>query len=308
MNKGYAIGIDVGGSHITSAVVDLDNNVVLTETMSEKEVDTGAGAGDIIRSWAEAIGESMGRSPSPVKGIGMAMPGPFDYSSGISLIREQPKLRNLYGMNVNEALQTELGTTIPVRFMNDTSSFAIGEAFAGSGKGFRRMVAITLGTGFGSAFLENGIPVVESEDVPELGYVYHLPFKEGIADDYFSTRWFVGRYKELTGIRISGVKEIADLADKDEVVKQIFEEFGNSLGTFLSPWLKKFKAEALVSGGNISRAWHLFGGSFDQALKDENVSLVSFVSELKEDAALLGSAQLLVEEYWNEMKDVVARM
>jgi hypothetical protein len=32
------------------------------------------------------------------------------------------------------------------------------------------------------------------------------------------------------------------------------------------------------------------------------------VSELKEHAALLGSAQLLVDQYWEEMKDVIKLM
>ncbi|MEN8228807.1 MAG: hypothetical protein ABFS38_11695 [Bacteroidota bacterium] len=43
-------------------------------------------------------------------------------------------------------------------------------------------------------------------------------------------------------------------------------------------------------------------------MNNENVDIVTAVSELKEHAALLGSAQLLVEEYWKDMKDVVAQM
>ncbi|MEN8229964.1 MAG: ROK family protein [Bacteroidota bacterium] len=308
MRKGLSIGVDVGGSHVTSAVINLDDNAVLSETLSGRDVDTSAEADVIIRSWAEAIIESMAKSPEPVTGIGMAMPGPFDYSKGIALFRGLPKFNKLYGLNVSQALQTELNTPMPIRFMNDASAFAVGEAFAGSGKGFNRLMAITLGTGFGSAFLQEGIPVIEREDVPELGCVYHLPYKDGIVDEYFSTRWFVGRYEELTGKQVKGVKSIADLAGSDEVAKALFDEFGSNLGTLLSPWFKKFKVEALIAGGNISRAWPLFGGTFDLALKNENVDIVTAVSELKEHAALLGSAQLLVEEYWKDMKDVVAQM
>ncbi len=308
MSKGFAIGVDVGGSHITSAVIDLDKNNILTETLSEKDVDTGAEAGEIIRSWGEAILESMEKSPAPVKGIGIAMPGPFNYSKGIALFRGLPKFKKIYGLNVSQAIQSELNTGIPVRFINDASAFAVGEAFAGSGKGFRRLIAITLGTGFGSAFLENGVPVIEGEDIPDNGYVYHLPFREGIADEYFSTRWFVGRYNELTGKQVKGVKDIADIVDTDELAKVLFDEFGTNLGTFLSPWIKKFKAESLVAGGNISKAWKLFGGALDQALINNNIHIVTSVSELKEHAALLGSAQLLVEEYWDKMKDAVALM
>ena len=60
-------------------------------------------------------------------------------------------------------------------------------------------LSITLGTGFGSAFISNRIPIVDGPLVPRLGCVYHLPYRDGIADDYFSTRGLLGRYKKLTG-------------------------------------------------------------------------------------------------------------
>jgi glucokinase len=308
MKKGYAVGVDVGGSHVTSAVIDLDHKTILSETLEGKDVDTGGEAGSIIRSWAESISSSREKSPAPVAGIGMAMPGPFNYSKGIALFRGLPKFGKLYGLNVCQALQTELDTSLPVRFINDASAFAVGEAFAGSGQGFERLVVITLGTGFGSAFLENGIPVMDREDVPENGYVYNLPYKEGIADEYFSTRWFVGRYKELTGKELEGVKDLVDLVNSDEVARDLFDEFGYGLGAFLSPWLKAFKAEALVAGGNISKAWPIFGNSFQRALDNDGINLATAVSDLKEHAALLGSAHLLVDQYWEDMKDVVKLM
>jgi glucokinase len=308
MKKGYAVGVDVGGSHVTSAVIDLDKKKILPETLVEKDVDTTGEAGKIIRYWAETISTSMEKCPAPVAGIGLAMPGPFNYSKGVALFHGLPKLSKLYGLNVCQALQTELDTDMPVRFINDASAFAVGEAFAGSGKGFQRLLVITLGTGFGSAFLENGIPVMDREDVPQNGYVYNLPYKEGMADEYFSTRWFVGHYGELTGKKVDGVRDLVELADSDEVARGLFDEFGYSLGTFLSPWLKSFKAEALVAGGNISKAWPLFENSFRQVLEMENINIITTVSELKEHAALLGSAHLIEEGYWEEMKEVIKLM
>ena len=37
-----------------------------------------------------------------VKGIGFAMPGPFDYVKGICYIQGVAKYENLYGINVTE--------------------------------------------------------------------------------------------------------------------------------------------------------------------------------------------------------------
>lgn len=308
MKKRYAVGVDVGGSHVTSAVIDLDRNKILLDTLEEKDVDTGGEAGKIISSWTTAISASMNKSPAPVAGIGMAMPGPFNYTRGIALFRGLPKFSKLYGLNVSQAIRTELDVNLRIRFVNDASAFAVGEAFAGSGKGFQRLLVLTLGTGFGSAFLEDGIPVMDRGDVPDNGYVYHLPYKDGIADEYFSTRWFVRRYKELSGKEIRGVKDLAEIVESDASARDLFDEFGQNLGEFLSPWLKSFRAEALVAGGNISNAWPYFGNSFQRALENENINITTSVSELKEHAALLGSAHLLLDPYWEKMKDVVKLM
>ncbi|MEN8193551.1 MAG: ROK family protein [Bacteroidota bacterium] len=308
MSNSFAIGVDVGGSHITTSVINLDKGVILEDTITEQDVDNSAEAIEIIALWSKTISDSISKSQEEVKGIGIAMPGPFDYAKGISLIKGVQKFEKLYGLNVKQALQTKLDTNLPIRFINDASAFAVGEVFAGSGKGYNRVLAITLGTGFGSAFTENGIPIIEREDVPEIGCVYHLPFKESIADDYFSTRWCIGRYKELTGKEVFGVKEIADIVEKDKMANQVFEEFGTNLGGFLAPWLKKFGAEVLVIGGNISKAWHLYEDKFHKELANEGVNVVTAVSQLKEHAALLGSAHLIDEKYWENMKEAVALM
>ena len=82
------------------------------------------------------------------------MPGPFDYVKGICYIRGVAKYENLYGLNISECHCSILGVhdDFLIRFMNDASSFAVGEAWAGSASKFNRSLSITLGTGFGSAF------------------------------------------------------------------------------------------------------------------------------------------------------------
>ena len=192
--------------------------------------------------------------------------------------------------------------------MNDASSFAVGEAWVGKAAGYRRMMAITLGTGFGSAFLEDRIPVVEGDSVPKMGCVYHLPFGNGIADDYFSTRWFTSRFREVTGREAAGVREVAMMAGRAPEVTEIFSEFGNSLGGFLAPWLKRFGAEILVIGGNISHAFNLFGPALEKTLRNEGCDTKIAISELKEDAALLGSAYLLDNDFWKAVQPALPLM
>ena len=306
-----AIGVDIGGSHITAVAVDMASHTIISGSRAESPVDNKAEADEILTVWTDTLRKVLkGMQIFNLRGIGFAMPGPFDYVRGICLIRGVPKYEKLYGVNIGKAVASRLGLPCDcrVRFMNDASSFAVGEAWAGKASGYKKMMAITLGTGFGSAFVDNRIPVVDGDMVPKMGCVYHLPFGTGIADDYFSTRWFTSRYRELTGREAEGVKEVAMEAMRIPVVRSLFTEFGSRLGTFLAPWLMKFGAEILVIGGNISNGWELFGPDLERALRGAGCNTTVVISELKEDAALLGSAYLLDEGFWKAVQPALALM
>ena len=311
MNKNIAIGTDIGGSHISCAAIDLVSGKIIRNTLTERSVDNQAQANTIIGTWTQALSAVLKKVPlENVKGIGFAMPGPFDYVKGISYIRGVAKYENLYGINITDAISNSLSVKdgFLIRFMNDASSFAVGEAWAGSAANFNRSLSITLGTGFGSAFIRNRIPIVDGPEVPKLGCIYHLPFKDGIADDYFSTRGLLSRYKKLTGKGLGGVKELAALAGTEKAVTDLFIDFGENTGLFLAPWLNKFKAEILVIGGNISHAYNLFGDAFEIRLKKENCFCKVAISKLKEDAALLGSGYLLDDEFWRSVQHALPLM
>jgi glucokinase len=309
--QNIAIGVDIGGSHITAIAVDMTANRIINGSRAESPVDNKAEADVILAVWSDTLKQVMrGIQIFNLRGIGFAMPGPFDYVRGICLIRGVPKYEKLYGVNVGKAIGSRLGLPCDcrVRFMNDASSFAVGEAWAGKAAGYHRMMAITLGTGFGSAFLEDRIPVVEGDRVPKMGCVYHLPFGNGIADDYFSTRWFTARYREVTGQEAAGVREVAMMAGRAPEVKEIFSEFGTGLGGFLAPWLIRFGAEILVIGGNISHSFNLFGPAMENTLRREGCDTIIAISELKEDAALLGSAYLLDDDFWKAVQPALPLM
>jgi glucokinase len=195
-----------------------------------------------------------------------------------------------------------------IRFINDATAFAVGEAWLGRASKACHSLSIALGTGLGSAFITNRIPVVEGENVPKLGCIYHLPYKDGIADEYFSTRGLLGRYKKLYGIDLKGVKELAVLASSDRLVSDLFKDYGDELGLFLSPWLKRFNAEILVIGGNISYASDLFIKTLENRLKEENCNCELAISELREDAALIGSAYLLDDDFWKSVQHALPLM
>jgi glucokinase len=312
MNNRYAIGADIGGSHISALLINLESKKVEKDSLVSRPVDNKATAGKILETWALAlkqIFETIDREE--LAGIGFAMPGPFDYENGIAhFTHEVAKYEKLNGVNVGYHMKQllNLREDMPIRFMNDATSFAVGEVWAGKSSGFQRTIAITLGTGFGSAFTDSGIPVLERDDVPKLGCLWHLPFKEGIADDYFSTRWFIKRYAEETMETLPGVKEIAVRAATDNAAKRLFYEFGVNLGNFLGPWVRKFRAESIIIGGNMTGAWELFGPAFKLTLKQDDEQAAIIISELGETAAMVGSARLMDECFWASVKPLLSKM
>lgn len=306
----YAIGVDIGGSHISSVLVDRETSQMVPESLAEQKVDNQASAYEILSGWAVALRKTMScAAVDELAGIGFAMPGPFDYQTGVALMKNVAKYDSLYGINVGNELKKRLNLPVemPFRYLNDALSFAVGECWTGKAAGHKNVMAITLGTGFGSAFLTNGVPVIEGDRVPKMGYVYHIPYKNGIADDYFSTRWFIEEYFLRSGISVSGVKEIAERVNADMDAGQLFENFGTDLGNFLAPLLRNFEAECLLIGGNISGAYPLFGPSFENSLHDKKVSVEVVVSELMESAAMAGSARLLNETFWKQMEPLLSK-
>jgi glucokinase len=309
--KKYAIGVDIGGSHICSALIDMERKFIVPESFSDLKVDNQASANSIMGIWTDALKKTLsGIRMDELVGIGFAMPGPFDYEKGIALFERVAKYESLYNLNVVEYLRKSLGlgNNISVRFMNDATSFAVGEAWIGKSAGFQKSIALTLGTGFGSAFIENGIPVLDRDDVPQLGCVWHLLYKNGIADDYFSTRWFIKEFARKTGKTLHGVKEISEAAKTDENAKELFIQFGDNLGKFLGPWINKFHAEVLVIGGNMAGAYKLFGTPFEKSLEVQKIKIPVHLSEHKENAALIGSARLLETDFWEKVKYLLTKM
>lgn len=300
--KIWSIGVDIGGTHITCAAVQIEEGRLAEATRSRESYDHEAPADVILERWASALNHTISAIDlSQLAGIGFAIPGPFEYRNGVS--RMQHKFRNLYGVHIPTALDQLLAPEgeLPMRFLNDASAFAVGEAWLGEGRGFGKVVVVTLGTGFGSAFIDDGVPVVAGAGVPEEGCLWHLPFQDGIADHYFSTGWFLREYEKRTGQKVDGVKTLADRVGADAEARALFTRFGRNLAECLAPWLQKFGAEALVVGGNIAHALPLFEADFSAGLQAAGVTVKVAPSRLLEDAALIGSARLMDEVFWKKV-------
>ncbi|MDY8138402.1 ROK family protein [Aquimarina sp. 2201CG5-10] len=297
------LGVDIGGSHISVAIIDenipYEVRQIYTVKVGHKEkLET------IIDSWICGMQLAIDNlGDKELKGIGIAIPGPFDYNQGVFPDKGESKFEALYNLNLKECIvdRLKLKSSVPVQFYNDAACFGIGEAWIGQIASCKKAIAITLGTGFGATFLINGVPVTSGKGVPLYGELYHLPFGDDIADTHFSTQWFQKRYKELTDKEITGVKELMMFTENNPIVVQIFEEFSGNLAVFLEPWLRDFEAEAIVIGGNISNAWTFFESNLSQALNKLNIKTELYKSQLRENAALVGGARLVDVDFYSKL-------
>ena len=285
MINNVVLGIDIGGSHITSALVDLQTQTIIRNSLVRHPVNAKGNKDDIIKEWTAAIVACKAKHPVAVEKIGIAMPGPFDYQKGVSFIKELDKYEALYNLNVKgllaEALQIDAGA---IFMMNDASCFLKGEVFGGAAKGSKSAVGITLGTGLGSAAFKDG--VIHDGDL------FCMPYKGAMAEDYISTRWFINQYKERTGIWAKNVKELYDRVPNDKNASSLFAEFGKNLGEVLATYAKKWEVETIVIGGNIINAWDLFIPETVAVLHSQYIKVVPLKAALGEEAALMGAGSL----------------
>lgn len=298
MSPRYYLGIDVGGSHITLDLVDATTFERAPGSTVREHLDTHTRPTAILDVFESAIRTCAAKvGPESVLGVGLAIPGPFTYEEGVCRITPyQNKYEQMFGVNFRQYLCNALGSDAkPVVFNNDAACFALGEFFRGGAQGFQRPVVVTLGTGFGASFLKDGRPQTKGDDVPPDGELWHVPYRTGIADDFFSTRWLVAEWLRLTGQTVAGGKEIAQAAlEGNAIAKQIYRTFGENLAECVAPWLEKFGADAFVIGGNLARVWDLFVPALEAGLTNRLARVVAVKPcELGEQAPIYGAALAL---------------
>src|SRR5688572_25596766 len=246
-NANLRTGVDIGGSHITAALVNLDSGDVIEETYVRNHLDPSGTKEEIIDTWAGTIAACNRRYSNHIFPVSLAMPGPFDYEEGISLITGLHKFESLYGLNVKELLAASLNV-VPgiIQMNNDAICYLAGERKAGAVKDGTFVAGLTLGTGLGSAIYRN--------EEYQAGDLYCMPFRNSRAEEYLCSRWFISEYKRRSNKDCSGAKELASISSYDKIAQQMFEEFGTTLAEVL---IKKFGTdfpEQIVDGGNIAKA------------------------------------------------------
>ncbi|GGS25269.1 ROK family protein [Deinococcus knuensis] len=286
--RAVAVALDIGGSHVTAAPVDLRGRAVIAAPI-RLDLSHDAPHDTLIGGWAEAALAALAGAGEAVTvtHLGLAVPGPFDAARGVSGMTH--KFRALHGQDARAALSARLrGTPLqdtPILFGNDADLFALGEWWAGAGEQLDT-IGVTLGTGIGSGFIRAGQVQTGGPGVPPGGELWNTPFRGATVEDAVSGAALTRLAHDHLGITLDARQLAALPADQSSPV---WTAFGQTLGDALSPWVQAFGPQRVVLGGNISRAFGQFGTALQSRLPPGTQARQS---RHFEHAALLGAAQL----------------
>ncbi len=147
----YYVGIDLGGTNIVAGVVDESYKII---AKAKRPTNRPRPAEDIILDCAEAVKQAVsaaGLTMDGIEAVGLGSPGTIDSERGVVVYSNNLDFEDV---PAGEILERELGKRVYAE--NDANAAAYGEFVAGSAKGVRNAVCITLGTGVGGGIIIDG--------------------------------------------------------------------------------------------------------------------------------------------------------
>ena len=290
------IVMDVGGTFIKSGIMSADGKL-LDGSQQTVPVNSDGTKEEICNSLTSAVCQGIslagyyGYSPA---GVGICMPGPFNYNTGISgMTHKFAAIKDLPLKNV--ILDALDGLEIPVVFGHDVNTQLYGEMCGGNGQGYSNVCLVSLGTGLGFA-MANDSRVLQNPTGSPLVSIWNLPYNGGILEDYASKRGFYKTWEMVTGVRPADEMTVAEMGrlagEGDATALEVFRRVGSFIGQNIKEKIKEYKIECLLFGGQISRSFRFM----EEAVRDElsdiaglNINTVSDFS----NAAFKGLAEML---------------
>jgi polyphosphate glucokinase len=184
------MGIDIGGSGIKGAPVDLSTGELIGQ---RHRIDTpeDSSPGSVVHVLRQVVSIHGWEGP-----VGVTFPGVVIDGTVLTAANMD---KRWVGFDADREIREELG--MPVSVLNDADAAGLAEVTYGAARGRSGMcLVLTFGTGIGSAIINDGVLVPNSE----LG---HLEFKGMEAEHYAAARlvkrdnmdieWWAERVNEL---------------------------------------------------------------------------------------------------------------
>ncbi|MBA7505890.1 Glucokinase [subsurface metagenome] len=272
MNK-YSIGIDIGGTNVTVALVTEKGKIVRKIRFPTKVEE---GKTKTIKRIVKALDEIMkGLRSNSIEGIGIGAAGDIDQNRGI--VRFSP---NLFWKNVPIVHLIRKRFNLKVVVDNDANAAAWGTYILETKRKVKNLLCITLGTGVGGGLILNGrIYHGASGSAGEIGHITLNAQGEkcrcgnyGCLETYVGSAYMVKKVikeirkgersliKKLAGGNLQSItsQTIQTAALKgDKLARRIWKEAGEYLGIALSGVINLLNPEVIVFGGGVAKAEEL---------------------------------------------------
>ena len=318
MEKRYVVGIDLGGTKIAGALVDLEGNVIRKSSLptnaweGEKEVSNR-----ILKVVDELLnneGQEISVGTEEIKAIGIGSPGPLDVRRGMIL-----NSANLPFQNFNVVALVEERYKIKTYLDNDANVAAIGENVFGAGIGTENMIYITISTGIGGGAIINGkIYRGSTCNALEIGHITVMADgpkcncgNHGCAEALASGTGIgkLANKKLETGVesslnqyeKVTSKEVFIEAAKGDKIAEEILENSLNYFGICVANAITIFDPEMIVIGGGVSKGGKIVFDTVNKVVKErcfpvmvENCKIVP--AALGEDAGAVGAAALAIME------------
>ena len=273
------IGVDLGGTKITAALIDDDKIVKQTTCPTPFDQEKMV--------VVDAISQAISQVYDPeIIGIGIGVPGLVDLQNNVVL-----DVTNIPSWDVVPLKQLlEYHFLKPVFVNNDANCFALGEKHFGKGKPYRNFVGVTLGTGLGAGIIiNNHLYSGHLSGAGEFGNIYYL---DSNIENYCSGMFFKNR--NLDGLELA-IKAKAGNAE----AQKLFDELGMHIARGLGNILFALAPEAIILGGSVSQSFALFEKGMREAFGDFPYQKLyrDLKIEISDGAnmAVLGASSLVID-------------
>ncbi|KKC28758.1 ROK family protein [Caldanaerobacter subterraneus] len=287
------IGIDIGGTKILGGIISTNGNLI-----KFKETPTQAKLGRevILKNLFNTIDELIDED---TKGIGIGSAGRINFDTGV-VEYATDNLPGWTGCKLKEILEKKY--KIPVVVDNDVNAAAIGEMWLGSGKGYKSMLVMTIGTGVGGAIIYNGELIRGSSwSAGEIGHMILYPEgrqcncgQRGCLEQYASGTAIYKEYNELLGEeKVSSAKEVFELyKENDDIAMKVINSFIKSLTLSILSLKNIIDPEVFIIGGGVIGSKDLWWDKL-KIILGMDVNVVP--ANLGVRATMFGAAKLILD-------------
>ncbi len=315
----YVIGVDLGA---TGSRVGISNLGADPLAMHEEPIDIKAGPEVVLSRVLEIIRNLLrdaGISRESLLGIGIGVPGPVEFRTGRPI--SPPIMPGWDGIKVSDFFAADFDC--PVYVDNDVNVMAIGEQWAGAGKGLENLIFVKVATGIGAGIICQGL--IYRGDQGCAGDIGHITADangprcncgnvgclEAVAAAPAMVRLALtaveeGRSRLLaTVLEEQGKLTAVDVGRAaslgDQVAIDIVRQSGRAIGQVLAGLVNFYNPPLIVIGGGVSRVGHLLLASIRESVYKRSLSLstrnLTIVgSSLGSNAGVIGCSVMAIEE------------